>query len=122
MDASYTGLLGKALPAAGTIVKLNTFDIPDGEIANVTIRIFNVENDTKAEVALTKIWISKADTFSNLQEVDITLPNYMLIPRASLEDSFLLTAGENIWVNSTTGTVGFRAVAFVDKVNLYEPN
>jgi hypothetical protein len=122
MINTFTGLLGKAMPAAGTVVKLNTVDVPDGEIASVTIRIVNTENDEKAEIALARIWVSKASTSSNVEDIDITLPNYMLVPRSSLEDSFLLTANENIWVTSTTGTVVFRATAFVDQVNLYEPN
>jgi hypothetical protein len=122
MINTFTGLLGKAMPAAGTVVKLNTVDVPDGEIASVTIRIVNTENDEKAEIALARIWVSKASTSSNVEDIDITLPNYMLVPRSSLDDSFLLTANENIWVTSTTGTVVFRATAFVDQVNLYEPN
>lgn len=122
MINTFTGLLGKAMPAAGTVVKLNTVDVPDGEIASVTIRIVNTENDEKAEISLARIWVSKASTGSNVEDIDITLPNYMLVPRSSLDDSFLLTANENIWVTSTTGTVVFRATAFVDQVNLYEPN
>lgn len=122
MINTFTGLLGKAMPAAGTVVKLNTVDVPDGEIASVTIRIVNTENDEKGEIALARIWVSKASTSSNVEDIDITLPNYMLVPRSSLDDSFLLTANENIWVTSTTGTVVFRATAFVDQVNLYEPN
>lgn len=122
MINTFTGLLGKAMPAAGTVVKLNTVDVPDGEIASVTIRIVNTENDEKAEIALARIWVSKASTSSNVEDIDITLPNYMLVPRSSLDDSFLLTANENIWVTSTTGTVVFRATAFVDQVNLYEPS
>ena len=122
MINTFTGLLGKAMPAAGTVVKLNTVDVPDGEIASVTIRIVNTENDEKAEISLARIWVSKASTSSNVEDIDITLPNYMLVPRSSLDDSFLLTANENIWVTSTTGTVVFRATAFVDQVNLCEPN
>ena len=122
MINTFTGLLGKAMPAAGTVVKLNTVDVPDGEIASVTIRIVNTENDENAEIYLARIWVSKASTSSNVEDIDSTLPNYMLVPRSSLDDSFLLTANENIWVTSTTGTVVFRATAFVDQVNLYEPN
>lgn len=122
MINTFTGLLGKAMPAAGTIVKLNEFDIPDGEIANVSIRICNIENDEKAEVAFARIWVSKSTNNTSLPDEDITLPNYMLVPRSSLDDTFILTANENIWVTSTTGTVTYRATAFVDLVNLYEPS